>query len=400
VVDAGRRGRQRARHRDHAGPELSAPATLTERQLNRATLGRQLLLRREAVTVEEAVRRVVAIQAQEPASAYIALWSRVASLEPGDVDRAFRAGSIVRATLMRMTLHAVHAGDHQDLHAAMRAALRADRLSDPRFLVGGVTAETAVSLEAQVLAFATEPRTPAELEAFLGQHLDGAAPMWWALRSVAPLVHEPTGGPWSFATRRFVAPPPREVGEPPIDPVAVLARRYLEGFGPATVADIAEFTRLPRGRIREALPHAGELVELRGPGRAPLLDVPGAPPIPDESAPAAARLLPMWDSTLFAYEDRARIIPPELRRDIIRTNGDTLPTILIDGFVAGVWRLVDTGIEVTALRPIPADSWDELAGEASSLLRFLGERDPRLYSRYRRWWERLPDAVERRVLPG
>jgi hypothetical protein len=399
-VDARRRGRERARHRHHAGSGLSALATLTERHLNRSTLARQLLLRRERLEVEEAVRRIVAIQAQEPASPYIALWNRIEGLVPDDVDRAFRTGSIVRATLMRMTLHAVHAADHLDLHAAMRAVLRADRLSDPRFLVGGATAETAVSLEAQVLAFAAEPRTPAELEAFLGQHLDGAAPMWWALRSVAPLVHEPSGGPWSFAIRRFVAPASRDAGEPPIDPVAVLARRYLEGFGPATVADIAEFTRLPRGRIREALPHAGELVELRGPGRAPLLDVPDAPPIPDASAPAPARLLPMWDSILFAYEDRARIIPPELRRDIIRTNGDTLPTVLVDGFVAGVWRPVEAGIEVTALRPIPTHAWDELALEAASLVAFLGDRDPKVYARYRRWWERLPDAVERRILPG
>ena len=316
------------------------------------------------------------------------------------MDRAFRAGSVVRGSLMRMTLHAVHADDYPELHAAMRAMLRADRLGDPRYLVGTLTPETALALEAKVIAFAAEPRTPAEIEAFLGDHLEEAAPVWWALRTLAPLVHAPTGGPWSFATRRFVAPPAYRDGNPGVDAVAVLARRYLEGFGPATVADIAEFTRLPRGRIRDALADATDLVELRGPGRAPLLDVPGAPPIPDESTPAPARLLPMWDSTLFAYEDRARIIPPSIRRDIIRTNGDTLPTVLVDGFVAGVWRSLDTGIEVTALRPIPAAAWDELAAEASSLIRFLGERDPKLYSRYRRWWKRLPDTVERRILPG
>ena len=324
----------------------------------------------------------------------------MAGLEPDDVDRAFRAGSIVRGSLMRMTLHAVHAEQYPELHAAMRAMLRADRLGDPRYLVGTLTPETALALESKVIAFAAEPRTPVEIEAFLGDHLEDAAPVWWALRTLAPLVHAPTGGPWSFATRRFVAPPKYRDGDPGANAVAVLARRYLEGFGPATIADIAEFTRLPRGRIREALADARDLVELRGPGRAPLLDVPGGAPLPDESVSAPARLLPMWDSTLFAYEDRSRIIPPSLRRDVIRTNGDTLPTVLVDGFVAGVWRVIDTGIEVTALRPIPAGAWDELEGEAVSLIRFLGERDPKLYSRYRRWWERLPDAVERRILPG
>jgi hypothetical protein len=92
---------------------------ITARQLNRATLARQLLLRREPLGVIDAVRRVVAIQAQEPASPYVALWNRLTAFDPLELDVAFADRKVVKATLMRITLHAVHAEDHSAVHAAM-----------------------------------------------------------------------------------------------------------------------------------------------------------------------------------------------------------------------------------------------------------------------------------------
>ena len=80
---------------------------LTNRQLNRATLARQMLLRRQRSSVVEAVRRIVAVQAQEPASPYVALWNRVSRFRPADLDAAFAEHAVVKATLMRITLHAV-----------------------------------------------------------------------------------------------------------------------------------------------------------------------------------------------------------------------------------------------------------------------------------------------------
>src|SRR6188474_2755738 len=79
---------------DHAG----AVPPLTPRQLNRATLARQLLLRREPLGVVDAVRRIVAVQAQEAASPYIALWNRVAGFDPADLDAAFADHAVVKAT--------------------------------------------------------------------------------------------------------------------------------------------------------------------------------------------------------------------------------------------------------------------------------------------------------------
>lgn len=107
----------------------------------------------------------------------------------------------------------------------------------------------------------------------------------------------------------------------------------------------------------------------------------------------------MWDSTLLAYADRSRIIPPDYRRIVTRQNGDVLPTLLVDGHVAGVWRPVEGGIEATAFHPLPDEAWAGLEAEAGALAAFLAPREPLVYRRYAHWWSRLPDA-QVRLLTG
>jgi DNA glycosylase AlkZ-like len=80
---------------------------LTAGQLNRATLDRQLLLRREPMAVVDAVHRVVGLQTQVAASPYLALWNRLAAFDPAELDAAFADRVVVKATVMRITLHAV-----------------------------------------------------------------------------------------------------------------------------------------------------------------------------------------------------------------------------------------------------------------------------------------------------
>src|SRR5690606_41383091 len=125
---------------------------------------------------------------------------------------------------------------------------------------------------------------------------------------------------------------------------ALLLRRYLEAFGPATLADFARFTLLTRAMAREAVAAAGDgLVRYLGPGGAELLDVPRAPP-PGRDAPAPARLLPMWDSLHLAHEAPGRALRAEHRPAVVKRNGDVLPTLLLDGHVAGGWRPVAGGV--------------------------------------------------------
>ena len=161
---------------------------VTARQLNRATLGRQLLLRRVPLGVVEAMRHVVALQAQEPASPYLALWNRLEGFDPADLDAAFAAHAIVKASLMRVTLHAVHAADYPQFHAAMTRTLRAARLNDGRFGRSGLSSSDADALLPEVLAFATAPRTNAQGEAWLDERV-GVTPKpgaWWAFTSSVP----------------------------------------------------------------------------------------------------------------------------------------------------------------------------------------------------------------------
>lgn len=373
---------------------------VSARALNRATLRRQLLLRREPIDVLGAVRQVVALQAQEPASPYLALWNRIEAFDPATLDRAFAERSLLKATLMRITLHAVDAGDYPAFHEAMQPTLRASRLADRRFAVAGLPVAEADALVPEVLAFTATPRSNAEVEAWLDERL-GVLPrpgVWWAMRTFGPFSHAPTGGPWSFGPRpAYVAAPVLPRGGDPEAALVTLIRRYLEGFGPASVADMARFALVVRARVRAALASMGESIRsLDGPDGAKLYDVPDGP-LPSEDTPAPPRLLPMWDSILLAYADRGRVIPEAYRRLVTRTNGDVLPTLLVDGHVAGVWRPLDSGIEATAFEPLDDASWDGIEAEARPLAGFLADRDPTVYRRYGRWWEALP-AAEVRVL--
>ncbi|MBV8691538.1 MAG: AlkZ family DNA glycosylase [Actinobacteria bacterium] len=376
--------------------------TLTPRQLNRATLVRQLLSDREQLSAVEGLRRIMAVQAQEPASPYIALWSRVAGFDATELDAAYQEHEVIKATLMRITLHAVVADDYPAFHHAMVSSLRGSRLLDRRYQDTGLTVADADALLPDVLAFTTEPRTNADVERWLTERFGVAKNRaWWALRTFAPVVHVPTGAPWSHGPRpAYVTARTKPRAGDSGPSVQWLVRRYLEAFGPATPQDIGQFTLLRIPVIRAALDAlADALVTYEGPdGRALLYDVAGAP-LPDDDAPAPPRLLAMWDLTLLAYADRSRIIPPEYRAHVIRRNGDVLPTLLVDGHVAGVWRAVEGGIEATAFHKLRRADWDGLAKEAAALTAFLSDRDPQVYRRYMRWWPSLP-AVETRVLPA
>ncbi|MFI8502938.1 winged helix DNA-binding domain-containing protein [Streptomyces sp. NPDC085524] len=396
---------------------------ISARELNRATLGRQLLLEREPLTVADGLRRVVALQAQHPASPYVALWNRLAGFSPSELDAAFSGGSAVKATLMRITLHAVHAEDYPAFRAAMQPTLYASRLGG-RFAAAGLTPSDADALLPGLLAFAGRPRTSAEMQAWAGERVGAERrdAAWWGLKGYAPLHHAPTGPPWSFGHRpSFVTagtagptgtagapgpdsptptPTPTPVPVPAsraVDPYALrtLVLRYLAGFGPASVADVAQFAMVQRAPVRAALRALdGAVEELRGPDGGTLYDLPGAPR-PAAETPAPPRLMAMWDSILLAYADRGRVIPPEYRPLVIRRNGDVLPTLLVDGHVAGVWRPTEHGVEATAFRPLPPAVWDGLAEEARSLTAFLGDREAAVYSRYHHWWAKFPEAEVR-----
>lgn len=375
---------------------------ITARALNRATLARQLLLERAPLSAPEGVRRVVALQAQHAASPYVALWNRLTDFAPAELDAAFAERTVVKATLMRITLHAVHAEDYPAFRAAMQSTLYASRLG-PRFAVAGLTPADAEELVPELLAFARSPRTSAQMQAWAEERLGAERKEggWWGLKGYAPLHHAPTGPPWSFGHRpSFVAASGPAPSGRVMDAQALrtLILRYVAGFGPVSVADVAQFAMVQRVPVRAALQTMGDTVEqLQGPDGGMLFDLPDAPR-PPAGTPAPPRLMAMWDSVLLAYADRGRVIPPEYRPLVIRRNGDVLPTLLVDGYVAGVWRPTADGVEATAFRPLSAATWDLLAAEAASLTAFLGDREAEVYRRFHHWWAKLPGGGEVRML--
>lgn len=368
---------------------------LSADQLNRATLERQSLLRRKPNDVVAAVREAVAVQAQAPASPYIGLWNRVAGFDAAELDAAFASYAIVRGNPVRMTLHAVAAADYRPFREATEPSLYAAKLGG-RIIEAGLSGTEAAEHAAAVLAFAAEPQTARDCENLLVERLgpETAKAAWPGIRQYAPLLRIPLGGPWRFNEKvAYLAPPDRPaLGDRDAADKALegLVVRYLAGFGPASVPDVAQFAMVQRGRVKQAVKALGErLRAYTGPNGEALYDLAEAA-IPDPETPAPPRLMAMWDNIFLAYHDRSRTIPADLRTAVIRSNGDVLPMILIDGRAAGVWRTTPEGIEATAFGPLTAEDWAGLAAEAQALAAFIADRDPDVYSRYRHWWPRLP----------
>ncbi|MPY49704.1 winged helix DNA-binding domain-containing protein [Streptomyces acidicola] len=375
---------------------------LTARQLALATLDRQFLLERRRLDVAEAVRRVCALQAQTPASPYLALWNRVQDFVPEDLDAAFANRLIVKASLMRITLHTVHAEDYEPYRAAMLSTLRAARLYDRRFTATGLTHADADALLPALARFLARPRTGAEVQdEITGRFGEHAHRVWWALRTYAPTHHAPTGGPWSFTQPNAYLASSAAAEAGPQEAAAGVRRlllAYLRAFGPASAQDFARFTLLTRPVITRALQELGDqLARVTGPGRAALFDLADAT-VPAEDTPAPPRLLPMWDSTLLAHGGPGRLVPEEYRPLVVRRNGDTLPCLLVDGQVAGVWRAGDDGLELTAFHRLGKAAWQGLTEEAERLSALL--RDPAVYRRYGHWWDKGFPGVESTTVKG
>jgi hypothetical protein len=183
------------------------------------------------------------------------------------------------------------------------------------------------------------------------------------------------------------------VDPPDIDEDASLAHivhSHLRGFGPARLADTAQWSGLSVTRLRRGLARLDEerrLTRYRDEDGRELLDLAVAP-LPDENLPVPPRLLPMWDETLLAYADRSRVLPEAYRKRVIVRGGDVLPTFTLDGYVAGLWWVeVGAGgrprIALEPFEAIGAADREGLESEAQRIAELIAEREPTLYARYR-----------------
>jgi hypothetical protein len=332
---------------------------LSPRELNRATLARQLLLRRARLPVPRAVERLAGMQAQWAPAPYVGLWSRLEGFRRETLERALRRGTVLRGVLMRGTVHLLSAPDYALFGAALDVA--------PPAWVTPASQETAARVIGPLRGFAAEPRTRAEIEEWLerehGIGIKGPNGVWYALRLQGRIVHSAESSSWKGPRRpSFVA-----VDCPEIDPErarAELVRRYLAAFGPATRGEIGKWSGM---RVRD---FARSLEGLRTFGDEQgreLYDI-ARGSIPPGDTVAPVRFLPKWDNTLL---DRTRLLPEEYRGAVVRSNADVEQTFLVDGLVAGTWRFKDERLTTAPFAPLPREARRELQEEAARLATWL-----------------------------
>ncbi len=366
----------------------ATPPTLTIRQLNRALLARQMLLAREAWTPAAVIERLVGLQAQLARPPFVGLWTRIEGFRRADLLEALRKREILRATAMRGTLHLMTASDYVDLRGTLQPMLTKGMQAILRERSQDLDLE---ALQAEARAFFGS--APATFDA-LRDHLRAGLKarnvtaderaMAYAIRMHLPLVQVPTDDAWGFPAAADFALADSWLGKPvPVDetPAHALVRRYLAAFGPATPRDAQVWSGLPALKpVFEDL--RSELVTFRDERKRELFDLPDAPRYLEgsEDTPAPVRFLPEFDNLVLGHDDRTRVIADEHRPRVTLKNLQVRATFLVDGFVAGTWKVErkkkSAALILEPFSPLDSGAIEELEREGEALLRFVEEDAP------------------------
>jgi hypothetical protein len=344
----------------------SAERVLTERELNRAVLARQLLLERARLPLTRALERVAGLQTQYAPSGYVGLWTRLDTFSRDDLTKALERRRAVQATLMRTTIHLVSARDYPLFRAATREARREHWLNARRGKVDARRLQASARRIATALA--DGPRHRDELFELAGS--DSMA--WNGVGVFIDLVRAPPSGTWERRRADVFALADQWLGPSAVTPeegVVHLVRRYLAAFGPARPHDVADWAGLPLPTVKDAL--AGlTLRRFRDEAGRELVDLPRAP-LPDPDTPAPVRFLPTWDATLLVHARRTGILPEQYRPQVFGTKTpQSVATFLVDGAVAGTWRPERGRIVTHTFARLPRESRREVDEEAERLADF------------------------------
>jgi hypothetical protein len=341
--------------------------SLSRERLTAALAARQLLLDRGRLSPAEAVRRLTPLQGQHPPAPFIALAARLEGFSRAALEADIQARRVVKTTIMRLTLHLADAGDYPAYaQLARQVWLRKWRATYPHLDEEQVSAELG--------AWLTTPRTNGEIRDHVRERYDGVpdfpyAPVMFA-RTLLPLIQRPPAGFYDDARRNtafVVDPRPRPDR---IEAAELVIRRYLTAFGPAQKRDVAAWLGVAQGDFADAWERI-ETVAYRDEEGRKLLDLPDQP-LPPEGTPLPPRLLGHWDQVLLAYQNRERIIPPEVAPLKLTLSGS--PTVTVDGRVAASWSYEREGddVKVTIERHV------EIARSAHAAIREEAERTARI----------------------
>ena len=350
----------------------SKPVTervLSGRELNRAMLARQLLLQRSRVSIPRAVERVAGLQTQYAPSAYISLWSRLEDFRRDSLTRALEQRRVIQATLMRVTIHVVSARDFPLFAEGIKGARREWWLRVNRAQLGDIDMEAVAARLREHLAAgprrASELKTLLSAEGFPSIALSGAT-LW------LDIVRVPPSGTWEQrrADLYGLAEDWIEVTRPTeVRGLEHLIRRYLGGFGPASVKDIARWAALPVTRILPVIDGL-TLRRFRDEKGGELLDLPRAT-LPGADSAAPVRFLPTWDATLLVHARRTQILPERYRPLVFDTKTPhSKATFLVDGQVAGRWRYGGGRVRLEPFEMLPRAARRDLEDEAKRLAEF------------------------------
>ena len=309
---------------------------LTERELNRALLARQMLLERAPLSIPRALERMGGLQAQYAPSMYVGLWSRMEGFERDALTRALERRSVVQGTLMRSTIHLVSARDYWPLALAVERPRRDWWLKANRDGLGARD----MSAAARRLRPRARRRArcgASEIEQLIGKRPAAGDRPLAAHRARAAVGHlgAPPRGPLrpGRGLARAARDRPRRRRRPHR---AALPRRLR----PRLAAEIANWAGVPPATLAPALERL-RLRRFASEDGEELVDLPRAP-LPDPETPAPVRLLGTWDAILLAHARRADVLPERFRDRVFHVRmPQSVTTFLVDGAVAGTWRYED-----------------------------------------------------------
>ena len=337
---------------------------LTERELNRALLARQLLLERAKTPLPRALERIGGIQAQYAPSMYIGLWSRLEGFERDQLTRALKRKTVVQGTLMRTTIHLVSKRDYWPFTVGIRRRrrehwVRAHKADRKKIEAAARKAKPHL---------AKEPLSQSELDALL--QADAATRNGVGL--FLDLIRVPPSGTWERRRADIYALAEEWVGPENTtekEGIELLVRRYLTGFGPARPDDIAGWAGVSKPDVAAAL-EAIDLRRFEDEQGKELVDLPRLP-LPDEDTPAPVRFLPVWDATLLAHARRTQVLPERYRSRVFNARTPhSVNTFLVDGQVAGTWRFEKGRVKTQPFGRLPKAARAELDEEAERLAAF------------------------------
>ena len=339
--------------------------TLTQRQLNRALLARQLLLERAQLPIPRALERIGFLQAQYAPAMYVGLWSRLQDLQRDDVTRQLQRREIVQATLLRSTIHLVSRDDYWPTVLAIRAARRNWWLRAARDVVTEQEMTRLVDVVRRECQGGTLRRRDLD-------RIAGSSTLRNALMAWIDLVRVPPSGTWERRSADLFALAEDWVGPEegsPAEGVQLLVRRYLTAFGPSSPAEVANWAGLGVRELQPALDTL-ELTRYHAEDGTELLDLRDSS-LPDEDVDAPVRLLPHWDATLLVHARRTQILPEEHRPTIFNSRRPhSFATFLVDGQVAGTWQYADGRIELSPFGRLSKQVQRQLDTEAERMAAF------------------------------